>query len=204
MNDLKKQIIMKYILTILVALLISAAGYSQGLYSINYTTSYGVGKTGDYIKSPSFRGMTFEGRGFISDHVSIGGLFTWSTFYEKLGGATFNYENATFTGTQYRYINAFPLLVQAHYYLGVDKYETRLYLGGGLGPYIINQRTNVGVWSVEEKNWHFGFSPEVGVLLPISMDTRINVSFRYHYVFKAKDTIDHSWFGLSVGLAWGE
>jgi hypothetical protein len=195
---------MKYFITIIAAFLISAAAYSQAIYSLNYTMSFGVGETGDYIRSASFRGMTFEGRGFVTDQVTLGGLFNWATFYEKLGGETFSLENTTLTGTQYRYINAFPLLFQAHWYSNDDEFEPRLYLGGGLGAYKINQRTNIGVWSLEERNWHFGLSPEVGLLFPVSMDTQFNISLRYHYVFKAKDTIDHSWFGLSIGFAWGD
>ncbi len=194
---------MKYLITLAIASLLSLASYSQSMYSFNYTMSFASGKTADYIESPSFRGMTFEGRGFISDHVSLGGLFNWSTFYEELAGATFTYETSTVTGNQYRYINAFPMLFQAHYYLGTDDLEPRLYLGGGTGAYKINQRTNLGVYSIEERNWHFGFSPEVGLLFPVSFDSYLNVSFRYHYVFKAEHTVDHSWFGLSVGLAWG-
>jgi len=195
---------MKYIVTIIIALLIGTAAYSQAIYSLNYTMSFTSGETHKYIQNASFRGLTFEGRGFVSDRVSIGGLFTWTTFYEKLGGASYTDETTTITGTQYRYLNAYPLLVQAHYYLGTDPYDPRVYLGGGLGAYKMNQRTNIGVWSLERNNWHFGLSPEVGVLFPISMDTKLNVSFRYHYVFKAKDTTDHSWFGLSVGFAWGD
>ncbi len=196
---------MKFIVTIIATLLISSASYAQtSLYSMNYTMSFGTGETGEYIKSASFRGFTFEGRGFISDQFSLGGLFTWSTFYEKLAGSTFTSDNYTLTGTQYRYINAYPLLFQAHWYSNPDVFEPRFYLGGGLGPYKIDQRTNFGVWSVEERNWHFGISPEVGLVLPVSMSTMLNVSVRYHYVFKAKNTIDHSWIGLSVGLAWGD
>lgn len=195
---------MKYILTILFALLISAAGYSQSLYSANYTMSFGVGETSEYISNASFRGATFEGRGFITDNVSIGGLFTWTTFYEKLGGQTFTSETTTITGTQYRYINAFPILLQAHYYLGEDKYKPKAYFGGGLGPYKVTKKTNLGVWSVEDNYWHFGIAPEVGVLFPVSMDTKINVSLHYHYVIKTKESINYSWFGLSVGLAWGD
>ena len=195
---------MKYILIIVTAVLISSASYSQSLYSLNYTMSFGMGETADYISSPSFRGMTFEGRGFVSDQFSLGGLFTWSTFYEKLAGATVSEGTMTLTGTQYRYINAFPILFQGHWYSNTDQYEPRIYLGAGLGPYKINQRTNLGVYSIEERNWHFGISPEVGLLFPISMDTQLNISVRYHYVFKAKDTIDHSWLGLSLGFAWGD
>lgn len=195
---------MKYILVIVTALLISSAGYSQGLYSMNYTMSLGTGDQGDYISAASFRGFTFEGRGFISDQFSMGGLFTWSTFYEKLGGATVTEETLTLTGTQYRYINAFPMLVTAHYYTSDDPYSTRAYLGGGIGAYKINKRTNIGVYSFEDRYWHFGISPEVGVLIPINMDSKFNISLKYHYVFKAKNTIDYSWFGLNLGFAWGD
>jgi len=195
---------MKYSLIVFAALTLSLSSYAQGLYTLNYTMGFGVGSTSEYISSPSFRGMTFEGRGFISDNVSLGGLFTWTTFYEKLGGASYTQDNATLTGTQYRYINAFPMLFQAHYYMSTDQYSPRVYLGLGTGAYKMRKRTNIGVWTTEDNEWHFGISPEVGLLFPVGMDTQFNLSLRYHYVLKAKYTTDYSWFGLSVGFAWGD
>lgn len=195
---------MKYILLFVTALIISASSYAQGLYTLNYTMGFGIGSTSEYINSPSFRGMTFEGRGFITDNVSLGGLFNWTAFYEGLDGATFTQENATLTGKQYRYINAFPLLFQAHYYLQTDSYAPRVYLGVGTGAYKMVRRTNIGVWTHEYNAWQYGVSPEVGMLFPVGMDSQFNLSVRYHYVVKAKDTTDYSWFGLSVGFAWGD
>jgi outer membrane protein W len=195
---------MKYIFSIIAALLLTINVYSQGLYTLNYTMGFGVSSTSDYISSPSFRGVTFDGRGFVTDNISVGGLFNWTTFYEELGGATFTEENVTITGTQYRYINAFPLLVQAHYYLSEDEYAPRFYLGVGTGAYKMVRRTNIGVWSHEYNKWQYGISPEIGLLFPVGMDTKFNLSFRYHYVVKAKETTDYSWFGLSVGFAWGD
>jgi len=195
---------MKYIIILSAAIMLSVTGYSQSLYSLNYNVSFSSGETAKFIQNTSFRGFTFEGRGFISEQVSIGGLFNWSTFYEKLAGAEYTRGTATVTGNQYRYINAFPMLFQAHYYLQDDEYEPRVYMGGGVGPYIINQRVNIGVWTANEDNWHFGISPEVGLLFPVSMTTSFNLSVRYHYVFKAKNTVDHSWFGLTAGFAWGD
>jgi hypothetical protein len=154
--------------------------------------SLGVGDMGDYISATSFRGFTFDGRGFISDQFSMGGLFTWSTFYEKLGGAT------VIEG------NAFPMQLTAHYYTSDDPYSTRAYLGGGIGAYKINKRTNIGTYAFEDRYWHFGISPEVGVLIPINMDTKFNISLKYHYAFKTKNSIDYSWLGLNVGFAWGD
>jgi outer membrane protein W len=195
---------MKYILLVIAALILSVNSYTQGLYTLKYTMGFGVGSTSEYIGSPSFRGVTFEGRGFVTDNISLGGLFNWTTFYEKLGGATFEQGNTTLTGTQFRYINAFPLLFQAHYYFTEDPDSPRFYAGVGTGAYKMVRRTNIGVWTHEYNQWQYGVSPEVGVLFPVGMDSKFNLSFRYHYVVKAKDTTDYSWMGLSIGFAWGD
>ena len=196
---------MKYIITTILAVSLSFAAYSQSsIYSMNYTMGFAAGDMAKYIGSASFRGFTFEGRGFVSDNVTVGGLFTWQTFYEEQRGATYEEGTLTLTGNQYRYINAFPMLVQAHYYLDDDQYSPRVYLGGGLGAYKINKRTEVGTWALEERKWHFGVSPEVGILLPVSMNTQFNISMRYHYAVKTNNAPAYSWFGLSVGFAWGD
>jgi hypothetical protein len=195
---------MKYLVTIIVVAFLAISSQSQGLYTLNYTVGFGAGKTADFIGSPSFRGVTFDGRGFISDQVSIGGYFNWQTFYEDLSGASYVDGTATLTGNQYRYINAFPMLVQAHYYFGTDEYAPRAYLGAGLGTYKMIQRVDAGVWSVEKNNWHFGMSPEVGLLYPFGMGSQLNINLKYHYVFGVDSSIDYSWFGLSVGFAWGD
>jgi len=194
---------MKYIFTVLVALLISVEGYSQEFLSLNYTMSFGVGETGDYINKTSFRGITFEGRRFISDNISLGGVITWSTFYEKLADETFTEENMTLTGTQNRYLNVIPILFQTHYYLSTEDGKPWVYMGGGAGVYNIIQRTDTGIWSSQTNKWHFGISPEIGMYYEVSNSTGINVSLKYHYALKTSETTDHSWFGLNVGIAWG-
>ncbi len=194
---------MKYVLIVLAALLISVAGYSQGFYSLNYTMSSPVGETGKYINKTSFRGFTFEGRRFISDNISLGGVFTWSTFYEKVTDEPLLEDNMTISGTQYRYLNVFPILFQAHYYLSTEDKKQLIYMGGGAGVYKINQRTELGVWLLEHNNWHFGISPEIGLFYPVSNSASLNISLKYHYVFKTSETTDHSWFGLNVGIAFG-
>ncbi|MBN2173989.1 MAG: hypothetical protein JW731_07650 [Bacteroidales bacterium] len=195
---------MKLLVTLMGVAFITLATQSQSIYSLNYTMGFGVGETSDFIGSPSFRGVTFEGRGFLDDQFSLGGYFSWSTFYEKLAGEKFTDGTATLTGTQYRYINAFPMLFQAHYYFGTDEYEPRAYLGAGAGAYKMIQRVDLGVWSIEENHWHFGLSPEVGIFYPVGMDSQLNVNLKYHYVFGVENSLNYSWFGLSVGFAWGD
>ncbi len=196
----------KYILIAIISTFASTAGYSQGssLYSFDYTMGMGVGSMGDYIKKASFRGLTFEGRGFVSDNVSVGALVSWATFYEARKNETYTHEDyTTLFGNQYRYINVYPMLAQAHYYFGTDPHYTRIYLGGGIGTYSVNKETQIGVWALTENKWHFGVSPEIGILLPINYGTMINISLRYNYAVKTKNAPDYSWLALSIGFAWG-
>ena len=195
---------MKYLTTLIIAILMTASVNSQSLFSLNYAMGFSMGETADYIASPSFRGFEVSGRYYISDQFSVGGSFTTSTFYEKLAGASYTQDNMTITGTQYRYLNAFPILFQAHYYTSHNIMKPRIYLGAGIGPYIMNQETDIGTWVWENNNWHFGVSPEIGLLYPLSESTKINIGVKYHYVFKAKETNDHSWIGLNIGFAWGD
>ncbi len=166
--------------------------------------SFGLGETGDYISKPSFRGLSFDGRGFLTDQISLGGYFSWTTFFEERANDIYTDGTATLTGTQYRYINAFPILLQGHYYLGTDEYEPRFYFGAGLGTYKMIQRTDIGVWSIEENHWHFGMSPEVGLLYPVGMSSQLNINLKYHWVLGVDDSLDYSWLGVSIGFAWGD
>lgn len=195
---------MKYLVTIIAAFLLTIVTQSQSLYTLNYTMSFGLGETGDYISKPSFRGLSFDGRGFLTDQISLGGYFSWTTFFEERANDIYTDGTATLTGTQYRYINAFPILLQGHYYLGTDEYEPRFYFGAGLGTYKMIQRTDIGVWSIEENHWHFGMSPEVGLLYPVGMSSQLNVNLKYHYVLGVDNSLDYSWLGVSIGFAWGD
>lgn len=195
---------MKYLVTIIAAFLLTIVTQSQSLYTLNYTMSFGLGETGDYISKPSFRGLSFDGRGFLTDQISLGGYFSWTTFFEERANDIYTDGTATLTGTQYRYINAFPILLQGHYYLGTDEYEPRFYFGAGLGTYKMIQRTDIGVWSIEENHWHFGMSPEVGLLYPVGMSSQLNINLKYHWVLGVDDSLDYSWLGVSIGFAWGD
>ena len=195
---------MKTVTIIFLALLISVAAYSQGLYTLSYAISIPTGETGDYLSKPSFRGATFDGRGFITDNISLGGMVNWTVFYEHLPSASVTEGSRTATGTNYRYINAYPILFNAHYYWKLGEKNLRIYGGTGIGAYSINKRTEAGTWYWEEKNWHFGFAPEAGILIPVGFSSFINVSLKWNYALKTNDTANHSWFGLNIGYAFSQ
>jgi len=62
----------------------------------------------------------------------------------------------------------------------------------------------MGLWMTEQKNWHFGLAPEIGVLIPVGFSSNINVSVKWNYAFKADDSINYNWFGFNIGYAFGD
>jgi opacity protein-like surface antigen len=181
---------------------ISAFG-QVALWNLNYEVSFPTGETVDYIGSASFRGGAIEGRGLISENISIGGWVSWEVFFEKLDQSTYNRGGLDVTGVQVRYLNMVPVLVTSHYYFG-DFSGATPYLGLGTGAYKIEQRTEMGLIAVVDKNWHFGFTPEFGAFIPVNTDFGLNVSARYNYAIKSNDSINYSYLSLSIGFAFLE
>ena len=182
----------------------SYSAFSQvALWNLNYEISFATGETGDFIGTTSFRGGAIEGRGLISEKVSIGGWVSWEVFNEKLDQATYNLEGIDITGVQVRYLNVIPVLVTGHYYLG-DFSGVTPYLGLGTGAYKIEQRTEMGLVAIVDDGWHFGFTPEIGAFIPVNTDFGMNVSARYNYAIKNNDSINFSYLSLTLGFAFLE
>ncbi len=192
---------MKTLFAIIITLGIATSSFAQSMFSLSYTTSFSTGETNDFIEQVSWRGMSLDGRYFLSDNLSLGGYTNWTTFYERMPDATYTDGTSSISGVQYRYINSFPLLLNAHYYKTAGKADLKVYAGVGVGTYYISQTTEMGLWMVEDNIWHFGFAPEIGFLVPAG-EVDLNLSVKCNYALKAKDSINYSWFGISLGIAW--
>lgn len=197
--------------TILVlTLFVSTASFAQrSFWSFNYEMSFGLGEQADYIGDASFRGWGIDGRGFITQEISVGGSFSWEVFdqiYRDLPPhdvtVTDNISGAV-SGVQYRYINTLPILVNAHYYLGQDG-AVRPYFGLGIGTAYTEQKTEIGLIAITTKGWGFAVQPEVGVMIPFGLTgVGANVAGKFRYTTKAGDTtIPVSFFTLAIGLAF--
>jgi hypothetical protein len=180
------------------------SGYSQYLATVGYTMSFATGETADFISKASFRGITLDGRGFLTDYVSLGGSVNWTTFYENPPEQTIRDGSLSITGTPYKYINACPILFNVHFYRGIPDEGLRIYGGVGIGTYYINQRTDMGLWTSTEDHWHFGFAPEIGLLLPVGVSSSVIVSVKWNYALKSGDSINYNWFGLNIGFSIGQ
>jgi hypothetical protein len=161
-------------------------------------------ETQDFIKEFSWRGFGLEYKKFLNMRISLGFCTGWNIFDEKRADPLI-LENGTISGTQIRFINAFPLLVTSHLHFGKPRSGFRPYIGLGAGTYYIIQRLEIGVMMLEEDNWHFGLMPEVGVLIPTE-SLFVIISAKYNYAFAAgksigKDPIDISYVSLNVGVS---
>ncbi|MEJ2593956.1 MAG: OmpW family outer membrane protein [bacterium] len=192
------------IFTLMIVIMgISLTGFSQGggIWNFQWAIGFPTGETNDFIDQTSFRGFGLEGRGYVTDRLTVGGRGAWHTFYKDFGFVTNEYENATVHGYKRRYINAIPLTVNSHYYFGYGLVLP--YVGVGLGAYFIESRDYLGIYYVEEKAWHFGVAPEVGVVIPFgSSNTGFNIAAKYQYAAKTKDTQSVSWIELNIGLSY--
>jgi len=187
------------------ALAAPAAQADDSFIGVSWGVGIPTGDSKDFTSGTSFRGIAFEGRYERSRNYTLGFYVGWQVFDDKTAETA---EISTddggghVSGTQFRYINAFPLLVTGHYYLGGDgSYQaTRFYAGGGAGMFAMERRMEIGVYAFQETKWHFGLAPEIGVHFPLGWETRGFASIKYNYAFKSGDKTE-SWVGFNLGLA---
>jgi len=191
-----------YILTIMLAagVFITSFVSAQSFTSIQYTVGIPTGGLKDHVNKVSWRGATFEWQKEVAPKVSVGLNFAWSTFYERKDYDSYTSGTATLTGVQYRYDNLFPMLVNAQYKIGTGKVIP--YVGLGIGTMYDLRNTDMGTWTVEQKNWHFLMSPEGGFLYDLSPGTSLKLNAKYDYAFKIKDADAFGNLNISFGFVF--
>ena len=71
----------------------------------------------------------------------------------------------------------------------------------------IEQRVEIGSIAFTQSNWHFGFVPEGGAIVPMGDTVNFLAKAKYYYAAKADsslqgDGLSYSYFGLNVGISW--
>lgn len=190
---------MKRYLTAICLVLLAAtpAAAQDWFWGATWGMSISSGETHDYISETSFRNFGIEGRKFVSPNTSVGLSLNWSVFNEKTTEAT-QIPGGAIAGTQFRYINAFPLLLTGHKYFG-DQESTQLIIGMGVGAYAVERRTEIGLFAVDWDTWHFGLAPEVGLLLPMGWRAKGFINARYHVTSEAEG-FDYQWWDFRIGI----
>jgi hypothetical protein len=188
----------------LAALPAERAQAQENFFGFSWVPGMTTGDTNSYIGQFSWRGASIDFRRFPSSNYSFGFTGTWQVFHEnsfetEVGSIQDQPISGAVSGQQYRYINAFPFLLTAHYYLG-SRLNPRIFVGGGAGAYWVERRTEMGLYAFTNSTWHFGASPEIGAMIPVGTGAYLYLKANYHWTTKSSD-LDYQFFGFSVGFA---
>lgn len=184
-------------------ILFSSVTFSQATYlGGTYSIAIPLGGIENYISAGSFRGANFEGLKEINSRVAVGWVLGWNVFSEKRLNEVYTYDNLTLTGTQYRYMNLFPMLARGLYEFG-EPGGTRPFAGAGIGVTADIAKTNVGLYSFQKTGWHFTLAPEIGIRIPLGYGS-ITTSLRYTYGVKTRELDRISYLSINLGMLWGE
>jgi hypothetical protein len=171
---------MKLISIIILIAALSFAAFGQDyMTTLTYNIAAPAGETKSFIEAPSYLGIGFDGRKFILPFMTVGFYTGWQVFYEQTT-APLELEQGTISGKQFRYINTFPVMLNAHIWLGGEDCF-RPYFGINAGAYFNWSRLTLGVLMKETKNWQLGVAPEVGFTMPVG-DVHLNLGMKYNYV----------------------
>lgn len=173
--------------------------------TVQYSMGYGVGNTHDFISRMSFRGVSIDYKNFgVSDKVALGFDLGWNTLYMDRDYASYTSTDGstTVSGKQYRYLNSFPILLTADYFFQNSDSYVRPFAGLGVGTIHSIKTVDMGLYSFESKDWHFGIKPQAGVWVGFDDATQFTLSAEYLYGFKTKDVDALQYLTLNVGFVF--
>jgi hypothetical protein len=180
--------------------LMAAQGRSKW-FGLTWSMASPTQNSQDFVSDYSFRGLGLEWlqlKGSNSFGLSLG----WNAMNDE-GLTTQTADQADLTGFQFRYINAYSILLAGHHYLG-EAGRVRPFLGVKAGTYYIDRRIDVGLWRISDNNWHVGVAPEIGFAVPMAGNLQYEsfyTAVRYNYAVAAGDAPYQSWVSVDVGFA---
>ena len=170
-------------------------------WGVTYQTALSAGDTKDFVDQFSWRNVGIEGRTMIKPNLAVGLFFGWNVLHDEMEG-TVSLGGVDVSGYQSRFVNAVPMLATAHYFFE-ERSGRRLFVGGGVGTYWIENRLELGLTALTSTNWHLGFAPEVGVTFPTRELGEGYLSVKYNYAAESGD-VTHSYWTFGIGFAVGD
>ena len=167
----------------------AGASAQDRMAALTYTISLPGSNTEAFIDATSFLGVELVARvaPWRATPILVGLTMGWQVFSFETT-EPIQLENGTVSGQQRRYLNAVPLLVTAHYYLG-NPDSWRAFVGLGAGTIYTLQTFEIGVHSFDEGTWQLGLAPEVGLQVPVKRATDFYLAGRYNYAFEAGESL---------------
>lgn len=182
-------------------LCVDDSAIAQSYTSLQYAVSIPTGDLQGHTSKTSFRGVNFEYQHFVTTAISVGIDIAYNVFYERKSYDTYTQGSVSVSGVQYRYNNIVPVYGKGYYYLLTDG-EFLPYVGLGIGALYNLRNTDMGVYTIEEKNWHFAIAPEAGVMIEVSSEVGIKLGLKYTNSFKSNKANAISFLAFNVGVIW--
>jgi hypothetical protein len=201
----------KKILTIAVVFLVGTSlffpgtTHSQDWYSsATYEVSVPAGDLQEFTDATSWLGFGLGFRKVLQRDLTGGLYFGWHVFHERTD-RTLKLENGDLSGTQDRYANSFPIMLNVHHYFG-NRGDIRPFVGLNAGGYILLQRFEIGIISLQKDSFEWGLIPEVGAVVPLSRDVTLLLQGKFSYAFTGKgiggEDMKLAYWGITAGFAW--
>jgi hypothetical protein len=172
--------------------------------SLMYTFGVPFGSLDEHTGNWSGRGVTLEYQKDIAENFSVGLNISYSVFCEQKGKDTYTLEppneHTTLTAVQYNYNNIVPILVTGNYTFGMGAIGP--YVGLGIGTLYDLRNTNMGLYTIEEHNWHLAMSPQAGFLFDTGAPVSLKVAFKYDHAFKIDNSDGFGMLQMSIGIAF--
>lgn len=195
---------MRYILTMLIVMMLATAAHAQyGLGVVTYDITFPSGDLKEFTDNESWRGVTIEGRKFFGPQFSAGLSWAWRTFHENTD-ELITFDGGAASGNQFRRFYISPILATFQLYM-FDPWSNATilpYAGLGVGPYWIEKKLDMGVYTITDSSWHFGFAPEVGVMIPFGYNSNLVAAFHYDYALGRGDAGPYNFWGFKIGAAF--
>ena len=175
---------------------------AQSMTTFSYSVGFPSGDLKDFIGKTSFRGIQMDFQKMIQDNLGVGLSLGWNVFYQEMSYGTYNIDNVSLSGKQWRYSNHIPILFSTTYQLKPGE-TMNPYFGLGVGVTYTRRNTDMNLYTIERDGWNFTMQPAIGLLIEASDITKVNISGRYNQGFKAGDfTSSQSYFSLNVGFTF--
>ena len=160
-----------------------------------WSTGLALGNSQDFAPIFGWLGFNAEIMYHPSTDFSIGLTSGYQLFRGK-GEETTEFDGATLTAYQFRYLDTAPILAVGRYY--VDLGDAMFYPAIGIGTAYTNREVNAGFVGVHDDTWSFAVSPQVGLAWhTYGPDPCIQV--KYTYAPGGGDYPTESWVSFELG-----
>ena len=126
---------------------------AQSWWALSYQPAAPLSNTQDFTDNFTWRGVGVDYKRMVKPNLTVGLSFGWHVFDQQTDDVVSAF-GVDISGDQFRYVNSWPLLANVSYFLGKQG-GARPYLGANVGAYIMEQRLDVGLYSLQETNLAF-------------------------------------------------